>query len=152
MRRLFILWVAGLARSACASAPRVQRSECEDIPVPKGLSVDMEKSTIIESPSVKAARIFYKGRLEPESLATAFRTTLEANGWRHLSSTMASGKGTTQIYDKPGNSLQIVIYEGFYYTWVELSATRTVSSALATPAAPAAAPIPTATPAPPVRQ
>ena len=93
MRRLFILSVAVLALSACASSPRVQRSEFEDIPVPKGLTVDMDKSTIIESPAVKAARIFYKGRLEPESLATAFRTTLEANGWRHLSSTMASGKG-----------------------------------------------------------
>jgi hypothetical protein len=149
MRRLLILSVAVLALSACASSPRVQRSEFEDIPVPKGLSVDMEKSTIIESPSVKAARIFYKGRLEPESLATAFRTTLEANGWRHLSSTMASGKGTTQVYDKPGNSLQIVIYEGIYYTWVELSATKVVSGALA---APGAAPIPTATPVPPVRQ
>jgi hypothetical protein len=149
MRRLFILSVAVLALSACASSPRVQRSEFEDIPVPKGLTVDMDKSTIIESPAVKAARIFYKGRLEPESLATAFRTTLEANGWRHLSSTMASGKGTTQIYDKPGNSLQIVIYEGWYNTWVELSATKVVSSAVA---APATTPIPTATPVPPVRQ
>ena len=149
MRRLFILSVAVLALSACASSPRVQGGECEDIRVPKGLSVDMEKSTIIESPSVKAARIFYKGRLEPESLATAFRTTLEANGWRHLSSTMASGKGTTQVYDKPGNSLQIVIYESWYNTWVELSATKVVSGALA---APGTAPIPTATPVPPVRQ
>jgi len=128
MRRLFILSVAVLALSACASSPRVQRSEFEDIPVPKGLSVDMEKSTIIESPSVKAARIFYKGRLEPESLATAFRTTLEANGWRHLSSTMASGKGTTQIYEKTGSTLQVLIYEGMYYTWVEMSATRVVAA------------------------
>lgn len=149
MRRLFILSVAVLTLSACASSPRVQRSEFEDIPVPKGLTVDMEKSTIIESPAVKAARIFYKGRLEPESLATAFRTTLEANGWRHLSSTMASGKGTTQIYDKPGNSLQIMIYESWWNTWVELSATKVVSGGVA---APASTPIPTATPVPPVRQ
>ena len=88
----------------------------------------MDKSTIIESPSVKAARLFYKGRLEPESLGAAFRTTLEANGWRHLSSTTASGKGTTQLYDKTGNSLQILIYEGIYYTWVEVSATRIVTA------------------------
>lgn len=150
MRRLFMLSAIVLTLAACASSPpRAQRSDFEDIPVPKGLTVDMDKSTIIESPAVKAARLFYKGRLEPESLATAFRTTLEANGWRHLSSTMASGKGTTQVYDKPGSSLQIMIYEGMYYTWVELSATKLVSGALA---APAAAPIPTATPVPPVRQ
>jgi hypothetical protein len=60
----------------------------------------------------------------------AFRTTLEANGWRHLSSTTSSGKGTTQVYEKAGNSLQVLIYEGmFWYTWVELSATRVVGSA-----------------------
>ena len=91
MRRALIISVIMLTLTACASSPtRPQRSEFEDIPVPKGLTVDMDKSTIIESPAVKAARIFYKGRVEPDSLGTAFRTTLEANGWRHLSSTTAS--------------------------------------------------------------
>ena len=130
MRRFLVLTVIVLTLTACASSPpRPQRSEFEDIPVPKGLTLDMNKSTIIESPTVKAARMFYKGRIEPDSLATAFRTTLEANGWRHLSSTTSSGKGTTQVYEKAGNSLQVLIYEGFWYTWVEVSATRAVGSA-----------------------
>ncbi len=128
MRRLLVLSIAMLIVTACASSPpRAQRSEFEDIPVPKGLTVDLGKSTIIESPTVKAARLFYKGRIEVESLGLAFRTTLEANGWRHLSSTTASDKGTTQVYEKPGSSLQVNIYEGIYYTWVELSATRVVN-------------------------
>jgi hypothetical protein len=143
MRRALIVSVIMLTLTACASSPpRAQRSEFEDIPVPKGLTVDMDKSTIIESPAVKAARIFYKGRLEPESLGTAFRTTLEANGWRHLSSTTASGKGTTQIYDKAGNSLQILIYEGIYYTWVELSATKYVGGTAQVPSPAGATPVP----------
>ena len=83
---------------------------------------------VIESPTVKAARLFYKGRLEPESLGVAFRTTLEANGWRHLASTTSAEKGITQVYDKAGNSLQVMIYEGFYYTWVEVSATRVLTA------------------------
>jgi hypothetical protein len=129
MRRLFVLSATVLALTACASTPpRVQRSEFEDIPVPKGLAVDLNRSTIIESPTVKAARLFYKGRIEPDSLSVAFRTTLEANGWKHLSSTTASEKGTTQIYEKAGSSLQVMIYEGWYYTWVEMSATRMVGS------------------------
>jgi hypothetical protein len=129
MRRLLALSIVMLVVAACASSPpRVQRSEFEDIPVPKGLTVDLGKSTIIESPTVKAARLFYKGRIEPESLGVAFRTTLEANGWRHLSSTTASDKGITQVYEKPGSSLQVQIYEGIYYTWVELSATRLVNA------------------------
>jgi len=128
MRRLSVLLLVVTILNACASAPpRAQRSEFEDIPVPKGLTLDLDKSTIIESPTVKAARLFYKGRLEPESLATAFRTTLEANGWRSVSSTTASRKGTTQVYEKAGSSLQVNIYESVWYTWVELSATRTIA-------------------------
>src|SRR6267143_5077149 len=101
MRRVLAISLCLLAATACASnPPRVQRSEFEDIPVPKGLTVDLNKSTIIESPSVKAARLFYKGRVEPDSLSVAFRTTLEANGWKHLSSTTASDKGSTQVYEK----------------------------------------------------
>jgi hypothetical protein len=132
MRRFLVLSAVALALTACASTPpKVQRSEFEDIPVPKGLAADLNRSTIIESPTVKAARIFYKGRIEPDSLALAFRTTLEANGWKHLSSTTASNKGTTQVYEKSGSSLQVLIYESWYYTWVEMSATRMVSSASA---------------------
>lgn len=96
------------------------------MPVPQGLGLDWSRSTIIESPTIKAARLFYTGRLEPASLAVAFRTTLEANGWRHVSSTTAADKGTTQVYDKTGSSLQVLIYEGWYYTWAELSATRVI--------------------------
>ena len=72
---LVVVFVAG-----CASAPsRPVRSEFEDIPVPKGLSYQPDKSTIIESPTVKAARLVYRGRLEAESLSLALRTTFEAN-------------------------------------------------------------------------
>jgi len=128
MRRLVLFMAIVCTLSACASSPpRAQRSEFEDIPVPNGLVLDLSRSTIIESPTIKAARLFYRGRLTPDSLALSFRTTLEANGWRYLSSTTAAEKGTTQVYEKPGSSLQVLIYEGWYYTWVELSATRVVS-------------------------
>ena len=125
MWRLAIVSTLVLILTGCASSPpRPQHSEFEDIPVPKGLTLDVSKSTIIESPTVKAARLIYKGRVESESLGVAFRTTLEANGWRHVSSTTSSDKGITQVYEKGGNPLQVNIYDGIYYTWVELSATR----------------------------
>jgi hypothetical protein len=127
MRHCSLLLGILLTVTACASAPtQSPRSEFEDIPVPKGLTLDWNKSTVIESPTLKAARLVYKGRIEPDSLGLLFRTTLEANGWRHLTTSTGSDKGTTQVYDKSGNSLQLLIYEGFYYTWVEMSATRLV--------------------------
>jgi len=112
---------------ACATAPpRPPRSEFEDIPVPKGLTYQPDMSTVIESPSVKAARLIYRGRLEPESLAQAMRATLEANGWRLVSTTSTSGRGTIQVYEKASNALQVEVYEGWFswYTYVVLAATR----------------------------
>ena len=128
MRRYVLLSVIALSLAACASSsPKQARSEFEDIPVPSGLTLDWSKSTVIESPSLKAARLVYKGRIEPGSLGAIYRTTLEANGWHHLSSTTSSEKNTTQVYEKSGNSLHVLIYESFYYTWVEVSATRLVT-------------------------
>jgi hypothetical protein len=123
--RHVVIGCALLTLVACASAPpRPVQSGFEDIPVPRGLSFKAEQSTIIESANVRAARQIYTGRIEPESLATAFKTTLEANGWRPISSNRLPGQGTTQVYEKAGNSLQVRIYDGFWTTWVEVTAIR----------------------------
>lgn len=112
----------------CAtSQPRI-KSEFEDIPVPKGLSYLEGRSTVIESASVKAARLLYRGRIEMTSLAQAIRTTLEANGWRHVSSISGGGQDVTQVYEKTANSLQVRLWEGWWYTYVELTAGRTLQA------------------------
>jgi hypothetical protein len=129
LTRVFAVAFAIAVITGCATfSPRVARSEFEDIPVPKGLSYVESDSTIIESPNVKAAKLVYRGRVEPVSLGNAMRSTLEANGWRHVSTATAGDKGTTQVYDKPGNSLHVRLWEGWYYTYVELTASRTLSS------------------------
>ena len=100
LRKLAPALAVCLMLTACASTPpRAVRSEFEDIPVPKGLTYQQEESTIIETPNVKAGRHVYRGRLELDSLTTAIRNTLEANGWRHVSSTKSSQHGTTQVYE-----------------------------------------------------
>ena len=129
MSRVLIFCTLVLALTSCTSSSgssRLQRSEFEDVPVPAGLTLDVSRTTIIESPTVKAARLLYKSRIKPESLAVAYRTSLEANGWRHVSSTTSAGKGTTQVYEKQDSALQILIYEGWYYTWTEVSTTRII--------------------------
>lgn len=116
--------------AGCATAPpRPVQSEFDDIPVPKGLSFQPDKSIVIESPAVKAARLVYRGRVQPDSLAVAMRTTLEANGWRNVSSTAGAGQITTQVFEKAGNSLQVQIYEGLVFTYVELTSSRALTPA-----------------------
>jgi hypothetical protein len=114
--------------TACATAPsRPMRTEFEDIPVPKGLTYLEDQSTIIESPHLKAARLVYRGRLEPVSLGLALRTTLEANGWRHLSSATSIDNTASQVFEKSGQSLQVRLWEGLWFTYVEVTAGRVVT-------------------------
>jgi hypothetical protein len=120
---------AMLMLAACASAPRAARTEFEDIPVPKGLAYQQEDSTIIETPNVKAGRHVYRGRLELDSLTTAIRSTLESNGWRHVSSTKSAEHGTTQVYEKDGDSLQVHLSEGIWYTYAVYTTGRVMKRA-----------------------
>jgi len=114
--------VAGCATTSSQPA----RSAFDDIPVPNGLTFQPSKSTIIESPTVKAARLVYRGRIEVDSLAAAMRATLESNGWRQVSSTATSDHGITQIYEKSGNPLEVRLIDGWWYTYVEMTASRTL--------------------------
>jgi hypothetical protein len=125
LRKLSAVLAVSLLLTACASnPPRPVRSEFEDIPVPKGLAYQQDESTVIETPNVKAGRHIYRGRLELDSLTTAIRSTLEANGWRHVSSTKSSQHGTTQVYEKDGDSLQVQLWEGLWFTYAEYTTGR----------------------------
>ena len=129
LHRLLSPLVALLLLGACATSTKAVRSEFEDIPVPKGLTYLADSSTIIESPTVKAARLVYRGRLEPSSLGVALRATLEANGWRHVSTTSVE-RGITQVYEKAGSSLEVLVWEGWWgiFTYVELTASRALAA------------------------
>jgi hypothetical protein len=130
LRTLSTALAVSVLLTACASNPsRPVRSEFEDIPVPKGLAYQQDESTIIETPNVKAGRHVYRGRLELDSLTTAIRSTLEANGWRHVSSTKSSQHGTTQVYEKEGDSLQVQLWEGFWFTYAEYTTGRVLKRA-----------------------
>jgi hypothetical protein len=130
LRGFAVAAAASLVLSACASnPPRATRTEFEDIPVPKGLAYQQEESTVIETANVKAGRHIYRGRLELDSLTTAIRTTLEANGWRHVSSTKTAQHGTTQVYEKDGDSLHVLLWEGVWFTYAEYTTGRVVKRA-----------------------
>jgi hypothetical protein len=126
--RVVTLTLLALVTIGCAATRPLPRTEFEDIPLPKGLTYQPELSTVIESPTVKAVRLVYRGRLEPESLVEAMRSTLEAHGWRHVSSTRTGKKGAIQVYEKPGTSMQVQVYEGWWYTYVEVATTRETSA------------------------
>ncbi|HEX3178835.1 MAG TPA: hypothetical protein VHZ49_19320 [Methylomirabilota bacterium] len=118
-----------LTLSACATnPPRLSRSAHEDIPVPKGLAYRGGDSTVIETPTVSASREVYRGRLEMESLAQATRSMLEANGWRHVGTSKTSQHGVSQVYEKEGTSLQVLIWEDLIFTYAEYTTARVLQT------------------------
>jgi hypothetical protein len=123
--RLTAIAALSLVLTACVSnPPRAVRSQFEDIPVPKGMTYRASESTVIETPTVSAGREVFRGRLELESLAVATRTTLEANGWRHVGTTKTAQHGIMQVYEKQGTSLQVQLYEGLWFTYAEYTTAR----------------------------
>ncbi len=116
---LCVTLVLMLLTTACATMR--PRSEFDDIPLPKDLTYQPQRSVVIESSTVKAAQLVYRGRLEPESLGHAMRTLLESNGWRHVTRTTEPKDGTRQVYEKGGNALELHIYEGLWFTYLTIA-------------------------------
>src|SRR2546425_947268 len=127
--RILVVAIGAAVLAACASnPPRPVKSQFEDIPVAKGMSYLSGDSMSIETPTVQAAREVYRGRIELESLATATRATLEANGWRHISTTKTSQHGINQVYEKGGTSLQVLLWESWIFTYAEYTTARVLQA------------------------
>jgi hypothetical protein len=130
---------AALTLSACSSTKGVPpiRSEFMDIPLPGGLVYIADRSAVIESETVRAARLMYSSKFEPGSLVLSIQEGLLGNGWRLIRTTSFPSLGTLQLYEKGEASLQVRIWEGGAFgasTYVELSGTRATARTRATAA------------------
>jgi hypothetical protein len=68
------------------------------------------------------------------------RKGLEANGWKTVSSTTASRGSITQIYEKGSSTTQVLIWEGSWNTYLEVTTARVNDGTI--PLAPVTAPAP----------
>jgi hypothetical protein len=125
--------------SACSSTKNVPplRSEFMDIPLPGGLEYVPGESAVIESETVRAARLMYTSKFEAGSLVVSIQQGLLGSGWRLVRATSFPSLGTIQLYEKDEASLQVRIWEGGAFngaTYVELSGTRATARAKTTAA------------------
>jgi len=124
--------VLGLTLAACSSTKGIPpiRSEFMDIPLPEGLVYLPDKSAVIESETVRAARLIYSSKFEPGSLVLSIQDGLQGAGWRLVRTTSFPQMGTMQLYEKGEASLQVRIWEGGAFsgsTYMELSGTRAIA-------------------------
>jgi hypothetical protein len=127
--RIFSTAAILLLATACTTTTTAARRQFDDISVPSGLVYQPGDSIVIEAPTVKAAQLVYRGRLEPMTLSDAMRTRLEASGWRQVSRTTTVNDGMRQVYEKDGGALDVHIYEGLWYTYLELSTSQVLPPA-----------------------
>jgi hypothetical protein len=118
-----------LSLAACSSTKGIPpvRSEFMDIPLPGGLEYMPDQSAVIESETVRAARLMYSSKFEVGSLVLSIQDGLLGQGWRLVRTSSFPGQGTMQLYSKDDASLQVRIWEGGAFksaTYVELSGTR----------------------------
>ena len=77
---------------------------------------------------MRAHQRLIPGRIELESLSAATRATLEANGWRHISTSKTAQHGISQVYEKQGTSLQVLLWESWIYTYAEYTTARVLQA------------------------
>ncbi len=118
--KFFASVVIMLLATGCATT--AARRQFADITLPAGMAYQPQDSVVIESPTIKAAQLVYRGRLEPVTLGDAMRTRLESR-------TSTSKGGTRQVYEKEGNALDVHIYEGLWYTYLAISASEVLAPA-----------------------
>ncbi|MFB0507513.1 MAG: hypothetical protein ACETWT_12345 [Thermodesulfobacteriota bacterium] len=87
----------------------------QDVLIPHELKLEMDKSFIYETTSVKAGRLVFSGRVEVYSLSNFFTNNMEKDGWRLvnkfgfkdvvLNFTKPDKNCTVNIYDRPINTI-----------------------------------------------
>lgn len=67
-------------------APNVTYYSFPDIPIPKELELNREKSFVYETSNIRTGVLVLKGNVDINSLEQYFRTNMARNGWRFINS------------------------------------------------------------------
>jgi len=137
-----------LLAAGCATAPaKPPFAAFETLSIPAGLDYRPADSAVIETPDVRAGRVLYRGRVEPQTLAAAMRSNLETDGWKPVGIGTIARSGSTQEYTKGATSLRVRVWEGGFFSWYTYLELAAVETGVAQPS-PGAAPGPEVAPKP----
>ena len=118
---------------AAGCATRVPQAVAERVrghPRPEGAHLPAGQVDDHESPTVKAARLVYRGRLEVESLGLGHADHPRGERLASRQQHAVADQGVTQIYEKAGSSLEVRLLDGWWFTFVELTASRSLQHGL----------------------
>jgi len=90
----------------------------EDILIPQGLKLEMDRSFIYETPSFKVGKLVFSGRLEVQSLANFFANNMERDGWKLLNK--FGFKDVVLNFSKSRKTCTVNLYDRPIHTIVEV--------------------------------
>jgi len=90
----------------------------QDVLIPHELKLEMDKSFIYETTSVKAGRLVFSGRVEVYSLSNFFTNNMEKDGWRLVNK--FGFKDVVLNFTKPDKNCTVNIYDRAINTIVEV--------------------------------
>jgi hypothetical protein len=106
------------SQAAPAAGGQARYYHFEDVLIPHGLKPQMDKSFIYETPSLKAGKLVFSGRVEPQSLANFFTNNMERDGWRLVNK--FGFKDLVLNFTKPDKTCMVNIYDRPIKTIVEI--------------------------------
>ncbi len=109
---------SGPAAGTQRAAEEAKRYRFADLPVPGGLSLDLEKSFVFESPGTRAGYLVYSGLQNYENIVRFYRERMSEHGWKLVASFERSE--TSMTFEKPGWVAGIVIRPQTLTTRVEI--------------------------------
>ena len=101
-----------------SEAPNVAYYSFPDIPIPKELGLERDKSFVYETSSLRTGVLVLKGNLDVNSLEEYFKANMAKNNWKFLN----GFKYATVIlnYTKDDRAAHIRISREYWSTWVEV--------------------------------
>ena len=106
------------SQEAPAVGERARYFHFEDVLIPQGLKPQMDKSFIYETPSFKAGKLVFSGRVEAQSLANFFTNNMERDGWKLVNK--FGFKNLVLNFSKPDKTCMVNIYDRPIKTIVEV--------------------------------
>lgn len=108
-------WERKTSKEAPPVGEQARYYHFEDVLIPHELKLEMDKSFIYETPSLKAGRLVFSGRVQVNSLSIFFTHNMEKDGWRLvnkfgfkdvvLNFSKSNKNCTVNIYDRPINTM-----------------------------------------------
>lgn len=89
-----------------------------DIPIPQELSLRRDDSYVYQEGQLRAGFLTLRGRVDLASLINFFQLALPREGWKPKGG--FSYRRSVLIFEKPGKTCVINLYEKLFYTYAEI--------------------------------